>query len=158
MEKKRTIFDYMGQVFMIFGITMVVLNIFCILFGESAKDYSQMFSLGNQGLSVQTALQFFLVSICITTLRFLFFTDLLLKRMSILWRTVLMVIVVVIVIGVFIVVCGWFPVNMWMPWLLFFLSFGVSFGISMAVTIWKERIENRKMAEALERLKEEENQ
>lgn len=158
MEKKRTIFDYMGQVFMIFGITMVVLNIFCILFGESAKDYSQMFSLGNQGLSVQTALQFFLVSICITTLRFLFFTDLLLKRMSILWRTVLMVIAVVIVIGVFIVVCGWFPVNMWMPWLLFFLSFGVSFGISMAVTIWKERIENRKMAEALERLKEEENQ
>lgn len=158
MEKKRTIFDYMGQVFMIFGITMVVLNIFCILFGESAKDYSQMFSLGNQGLSVQTALQFFLVSICITTLRFLFFTDLLLKRMSILWRTVLMVLAVVIVIGVFIVVCGWFPVNMWMPWLLFFLSFGISFGISMAVTIWKERIENRKMAEALERLKEEENQ
>ena len=158
MEKKRTIFDYMGQVFMIFGITMVVLNIFCILFGESAKDYSLMFSLGNQGLSVQTALQFFLVSICITTLRFLFFTDLLLKRMSILWRTVFMVIAVVIVIGVFIVMCGWFPINMWVPWLLFFLSFGVSFGISMAVTIWKERIENRKMAEALERLKEEENQ
>ena len=158
MEKKRTIFDYMGQVFMIFGITMVVLNIFCILFGESAKAYSQMFSLGNQGLSVQTALQFFLVSICITTLRFLFFTDLLLKRMTILLRTVLMVIAVVIVIGVFIVVCGWFQVNMWVPWLLFFLSFGVSFGISMGVTIWKERIENRKMAEALERLKEEENQ
>ncbi|MCM1496083.1 MAG: hypothetical protein NC089_09845 [Bacteroides sp.] len=155
MEEKKTIFDYIGQVFLIFGITIGILNIFCLLFGDSAKEISTLFSLGSQGLSILTTFQFFLVSACIVIVKFIFFTDCCIKKMSIAMRTVCMITVVLIIIAVFVWVCGWFPVNMWKPWLMFFLCFGISFGISMAVTMVKERLENRKMEEALHRLKQE---
>lgn len=156
MEAKKTIFDYIGQVFLIYGVTILILNVFCLLFGDSATDVSTMFALGSSGLSVQTMLQFFGVAICIVFLRFLFFTDVIIKKMPVVIRTVSMVTSVVIVIAVFIWAFRWFPVNMWQTWAMFFLCFGVSFAISMAVTTLKERMENRKMEEALARIKREE--
>lgn len=155
MEEKKTIFDYIGQVFLTFGITIGILNIFCLLFGDSAKEISTIFSLGSDGLSVRTTFQFFLASFCIVIAKFIFFTDVFIKKMSIAMRTVCMVSTVLIVLAVFIWICGWFPVNMWQPWLMFFLCFVISFAISMGVTIFKERMENRKMEEALDRLKRE---
>lgn len=156
METKKTIFDYIGQVFLIFGITILVLNVFCILFGDSAKNFSTMFALGSAGLRVQTMLQFFGVAVCIVFLRFLFFTDVIIKKMPIVVRAVSMVTAVVLVIAVFIWAFGWFPVHIWRAWVMFFFCFGVSFAISMVVTTWKERMENRKMEEALARIKQEE--
>lgn len=155
MEDRKTIFDYIGQVFLIFGITIGILNIFCLLVGDSAKEISTIFSLGGEGLSVRTVFQFFLVSVCIAIAKFIFFTDTWIKRMSTPLRAVCMVSTILIVIVLFIRICGWFPVNMWRPWLMFFLCFGISFGISMGVSVVKERMENRKMEEALARLKEE---
>ncbi len=155
MEEKKTIFDYIAQVFLTFGITIGILNIFCLLFGDSAKEISTIFSLGSDGLSIRTTFQFFLASLCIVIAKFIFFTDVFIKKMSIAMRTVCMVSAVLIVLAVFIRICGWFPVNMWQPWLMFFLCFGISFAISMGVTIFKERMENRKMEEALDRLKRE---
>lgn len=155
MEEKKTIFDYIGQVFLIFGITIGILNIFCLLFGDNAKEISTLFSLGSDGLSVGTAFQFFLVSVCIVIAKFIFFTDVCIKKMSLAMRAVCMVSAVLIIIAVFIWICGWFPVNMWQPWFMFILCFGISFGISVAVTGFKERLENRKMEEALDRLKQE---
>lgn len=155
MEEKKTIFDYIGQVFLTFGITIGILNIFCLLFGDSAKEISTIFSLGSDGLSIRTTFQFFLASLCIVIAKFIFFTDVFIKKMSIAMRTVCMVSTVLIVLAVFIRICGWFPVNMWQPWLMFFLCFGISFAISMGVTVFKERMENRKMEEALDRLKRE---
>lgn len=155
MENKKTIFNYIGQIFMIFGISILVLNVFCVLFGEDAKGFSTMFALGSAGLSVPTMLQFLGVSACIVGVRYLFFTDALIKNMSIVLRTVCMLASVVAIIGVFIKLFGWFPANMWKAWLMFFLCFGISFVVSMAIAILNERMENRKMKEALERLKKE---
>ena len=84
MEERKTIFDYLGQIFMIFGITIAILNVFCILFGEDAKEFSTMFSLGNQGISVPIMFQFLIISAIIVTLRFIFFTDVWIKNMSVL--------------------------------------------------------------------------
>lgn len=157
MEEKKTIFDYLGQVFMVFGITVVILNVLCALFGEGAKEISSMFSLGNQGISVPVLFQFLAASSIIVLLRFLFFTDVLIKKMPVILRTVCMIGLVLLTIIIFIVVFDWFPTNLWQPWCMFFLCFGVCFMISMFITIMKENIENRKMKQALERLKQEEN-
>lgn len=155
MEKEKNIFDYIGQVFAIFGGTVLILNLFCLLFGESAREVSQMFSLGSSGLSVSVMLQFFGVSILIVVLRFLFFTDRVIKRMSLFGRTISMFAGVLIIIAAFIVLFDWFPINMWKPWLGFLVSFGASVGISTGISLVKERLENKKMTEALERLKQE---
>lgn len=153
MKKKETIFDYIGLIFLIFGFTIICLNFFCILFGEGAKEYSAIFSLGKTGLSVPTMLQYLLTSAVIVALRFLFFTDKLFKNLSLAIRTAGMLLSIVLFMALFIVLFGWFPVDMWQAWAFFFICFGVCSGVSIAVSVLKEKMENKKMDEALQRLK-----
>lgn len=153
MEERKTVFDYLGQIFTIFGITIVILNIFCLLFGEEAKEYSTMFSLGNRGLGISTMAEYLLISVIVVALRYLFFTDALIKNMSVLARTAWMILSVLFFIAGFIFIFDWFPADMWQPWVMFFVCFGVCFGISTIVTALKEKEENRRMQEALRKLK-----
>ena len=156
MDEKKTIFDYLAQVMIIFGFAMLVLNIFCLVFGNAAKDISTIFELGDQGIPVGIALQFLCVSALITGLRFVFFTDVIIKKMPIWLRTVCMLTIAVMIIAAFIIIFNWFPVNMWQPWAMFFVCFGLSFLGSCFVVIVKEKVENERMEEALRRLKEKE--
>ena len=73
MEERKTVFDYIGQILMIFGFTILILLVFSLLFGESAKGYSDLFSFGKEGIGVGTMIQFLLASIATVTLRMLFF-------------------------------------------------------------------------------------
>ena len=156
MEEKKTFFDYLAQVMIIFGFTMLVLNIFCLVFGNAAKDVSAIFELGSQGISVGIALQFFCVSVLITGVRFVFFTDVIIRKMPLWLRTVCMLSFVIVIIAAFIILFHWFPVNMWQPWAMFFVCFGLSFLGSFFVVTIKENMENKRMEEALRRLKEKE--
>ena len=156
MEEKKTIFDYLAQVMIIFGFTMLILNIFCLVFGNAAKDISAIFELGVQGIPVGISLQFLCISFLITGVRFVFFTDVLIQKMPIWLRTICMLILVVIIIAAFIIIFNWFPVNMWEPWAMFFVCFGLSFLGSCTVVMVKEKLENKRMEEALRRLKEKE--
>lgn len=156
MDEKKTIFNYLAQVMIVFGFAMLVLNIFCLVFGDSAKDFSSMFELGNQGVPAKTAFQFLLISALIIGLRIIFFTDVLIKKMPIWLRTICILVSVVIIIAAFIIVFHWFPVDMWLPWVLFFVCFGISFLGSCFIMAIKEKAENRQMEEALRRLKDKE--
>ncbi len=156
MEKKRTVFDYLTQVVCIFGFTMLTLHIFSLIFGNSAKGFSAIFELGNQGVSTKIAFQFLCISVLITGIRFLFFTDTWIKKMSICLRTICMLLMVVIVIIIFIIKFQWFPVSMWQPWVMFFICFGICFLGSYLVMVMKERAENRQLEKALQKLKESE--
>lgn len=153
MEEQKTIFDYLGQVMITFGFSVVVMNVLCLLVGEEAREVSTIYSLGKEGLSVATMLQFLVVAVCITGLRVLFFTDRIIRQMSITVRTVCMLSAVVVVIVIFTVLFGWFPVDMWESWAAFFLTFGLCFAGSLTVMHLKEKAENRKMEEALRRIK-----
>ena len=128
--------------------------IFCIAFGSSARDVSAIFALGEQGIPVSIASQFLGVSILLTGARFVFFTDIIIKKMPVWLRCACMLTFAVIVIAAFIILFDWFPVNMWQPWLMFFLSFGICFAVSYIFVTLKEKSENRRMEEALQRLKE----
>lgn len=156
MDEKRTIFDYLGQVLTVFGFAILVLNVFCLIFGNSAKDSSSIFSLGGQGISVTTVFQFLVVSVLVVGLRFLFFTDVVIRKMPLWVRTVCMLTTVVGVMAVFAAAFRWFPIHWWQPWAMFFICFGISFLGSCFVMRAKEKAENRQMEEALKRLKERE--
>lgn len=156
MEEKRTVFDYCGHVFITFGFSILVLSIFCSIVGEEAREVSSLYSLGKEGLSVATILQFLGVSVCITAFRTIFFTDGVIKRMSVTLRTVCMLLCVIVMIIVCAAVFGWFPADMWQAWAGFAVSFGVCFVGSLMLTLLKERTQNRRMEEALSRLKEQE--
>ena len=158
MEERKTIFDYLGQVFMIYGISMTIMCIFGIWFGEEAQDISKMFSLGQEGLSIEIMIQFLAISFLVVSFQFLFFSEHIIKKMSVIARTIWMVISIIFVIVVFILMFDWFPADMWEPWAMFLLCFGVCFLISISVMVIKERMENKKMEEALERLKRKEEE
>ena len=76
MDKNFSVLKFLSQVFMIYGITTGLLNIFCILFGTSAYGFSTIFSLGNTGVSIATSFQFLLAVFLIVGLKFIFMTEL----------------------------------------------------------------------------------
>ena len=156
MEEKKTIFGYLAEVMIIFGFTMLMMNILCLIFGNSAKEISAMFELGSQGVPVKITFQFLCISVLNVGVRFVFFTDILIKKMSICLRTIGMLLSLTAIIASFIVIFHWFPANMWQPWVMFFLCFGLSFLGSFFTMLIKEKMENRQMEEALRRLKEKE--
>ncbi len=155
MKSDNSMFDYLGQVFMVFGIAMMCMVVFSVVFGDSAKGYSSMFALGKEGVSIETMVQYFLLIVVIITLKFLFFTDALIKKMSLTVRTICMFVFVIGVIAVFIAMFGWFPVTEWSAWVMFIVCFAVSAGISTFVSSLKEKADTQKMQQALERMKRE---
>lgn len=154
MENRKTVFDVISQVFTIFGFSVICLMIFSYMFGEDAKRYSSIFELENNGLALSTLAQFLLTSTIIVILRQLFFTDVVLKNISITVRTIGMFGLVVVMIVLFVWIFGWFPVNEVKPWIMFLICFTVSAGASTIISVLKEKENNKKIQEALERLKE----
>lgn len=158
MERDKTIFDFLGNVFCIYGITIALLIVFALLFGESAKEISSLFGFGNKGIRLEIMAEFLLTSFLVTCTQYLFFSEKLFRNMSGHRRAVCMLFSILIITSLAIWKFGWFPVDMWEPWICFFLSFFVSAGVSIGVVYLKTKAENRRLAEGLERMKEKWNE
>ncbi len=156
MTKKNTIFDILAHIMVVWGIEVLSLCVFCSLFGESAKEVSSMFELGSVGVPVATLLQYLILAIVITALRWLFFSDKLIKCLSVILRGAFMLVGTFISVGMSAAVFKWFPVNQAMSWIMFLVSFLICTVVSICVSVLKEKTENRKLQDALERLKKEE--
>ena len=155
MDKKNGLLDYLSQVFMNFGITVVILNVFCMIFGEEAQTMSTLFQLGGDGLAVATMMQFLLIILLINGLRVVLMTDLLIKKMPLALRIVAMFASVFGITTAGVIVFGWFPVTDALAWVMFVGCFVVSCAISTGISIIAEKQENKKFEEALKRFKEE---
>lgn len=151
MVKKNTIFDFLTQVFVIFGVTILWLLVFCALFGEDGKAVSSIFQLGTKGIALSTVLQFLIMSVLISILRMLLFTDMVIKNWSITVRTIVMFASIIVMVAIFAGVFGWFPINMLSAWIAFLVSFAICAVVSFIVSSIKEKSDNQKLQEALER-------
>ena len=87
MEEKKHLLDYLEQILVIFGVSLLIVSVICVVVGDHAKGYSSMFEFGSEGIPVRVVFQYLLSSACITALRFLFFSDVLIKKMSMVKRT-----------------------------------------------------------------------
>ena len=155
MDKKNGLLAYLSQVFMNFGNTVVILNVFCMIFGEEAQTMSTLFQLGGDGLAVATMMQFLLIILLINGLRVVLMTDLLIKKMPLALRIVAMVASVFGITTAGVVAFGWFPVTDALAWVMFVGCFVVSCAISTGISIIAEKQENWKFEDALKRFKEE---
>lgn len=156
MEKQYSLLKYLAQVFMIYGITTGLLNIFCIIFGTDAQRLSTIFSLGKAGVGVETSFQFLLAAAVVVGLKFLFTTDILIKKMPLAARIIALFASVFATIVIFILLFGWFPADLPLAWIMFILCFAVSCTASTLISVIFEKQENRRLEEALKRFKEEE--
>jgi hypothetical protein len=155
MDKKNGLLDYLSQVFMNFGITVAILNVFCMIFGEEAQTMSTLFQLGGDGLAVATMMQFLLIILLINGLRVVLMTDLLIKKMPLALRIVAMFASVFGITTAGVVAFGWFPVTDALAWVMFVGCFIISCAISTGISIIAEKQENKKFEDALKRFKEE---
>ena len=156
MDKNFSALKFLSQVFMIYGITTGLLNIFCILFGTSAHGLSTIFSLGNAGIGVSTSFQFLLVVSLIVGLRSIFMTDILIKKMALAARIIVMFAGAFGIIIAFIFLFDWVPADMPIAWIMFIACFVISCIVSTLISVLAEKQENRRLEEALKRYKEEE--
>lgn len=154
IEERKTFYGYLAQIFSLYGITICIFILFGLLVGDYAGEVSSLFAMGSQGLRFSTMLQLLGMSAFITLLRILFFTDILIRNMAIVKRTVGMLTGVVGIIVFFVAVFDWFPLDQPEAWISFFVSFGFCFAASTGVTMLKEKAENRRMEEALKALRE----
>lgn len=157
MENKPTILKYLSKVFMIYGITVLILNIFVLLFGEKADEMSTIFSFGSNALAVKTNLQFLLATFLLVSLETLFMTDAVIKKMKMPLRICMMFLSIFATVMLFVTIFGWFPTNMAMPWILFIICFVACSTVSTLISAISERQENKKLEDALKRYKGEEN-
>lgn len=155
MDKNFSVLKILSQVFTLYGITTGLLNIFCLVFGTAAREFSSIFSLDNSGVSVATSFQFFIALTIITVLRFVFMTDRLIKKMPLPARIIALFASAFATVIVFIIAFDWFPVNMPSAWAMFILCFAISCAVSTAISTIAEKNENRRLEEALKRCKEE---
>lgn len=154
MQNKKTIFDFFAQGFCLFGVMITVIGGICVSVGDRAQVISSMFSLGSKGLSIEIMLQLFIISLLITGARFIYFNEVIVKRTSIAVRTAMLLLTVIGIIIIFICAFGWFPIDMWQPWLLFLGGFGILFLLETAIAYLKEKADNKNMEEALRKLKD----
>ena len=154
MEKKKGILGFLSQVFMLFGIIVLLMSIFAVIFGDDAKEVSTIFSLGSKGLSFATLIQFLFVIAIICVMRFVFMTDTIIKKMPVALRIILMFVSVIAVIVGFVLAFGWFPITETKAWIMFTLCFIASCVVSTFISVLSEKQENRKLEEALKRFKE----
>ena len=153
MEENKTLFDYISKVFAVFGVVILIHVLIGTLVGQDAGEVSTLFSLGSEGLAMNTILQLFALSVIVILLQSVLLTDKFIKTMPIVVRIILMFVSVTCAIVVFVLAFNWFPVNDIGAWIGFFVSFAVCSAAGVVFTRLKEQAENKKMDEALEKLK-----
>ncbi len=154
MNKKDYIFKFLNQMFLIFGITIVVLSLLCLVIGEKVQHVSTLFDMGYSGLSLETIFQILLASFFITLINTLVFSDLLKLYISKTKRTVILLSFVFGIIFIFIHLFKWFPTDLLMTWLIFALCFFVSSFVSIYITFTTEKTDDKNMERALKEFKQ----
>ena len=153
MDDNKNIFDYIKQLFTSFGIVVLLFIAINIIIGNEAGSVSSLFALGAKGLSTATLLQLLFLVLIITAAQNIFLSDLVIKNMALVVRNILFFATIMAAITVFAVVFGWFPLNNVAAWIGFIVSFAFCSVISSVIMRFEENAENKKMQDALNRLK-----
>jgi hypothetical protein len=151
MESKKTIFNYISDVFTMYGVIVSVYILLSLIVGDYVGELSSLFRFGSAGLSTATLLQLLLLASIIVIAQNIFLADRWIKNMTVVLRNVLFFLTIMVATAVLIVLFDWFPVNDLKAWGGFFLSFTVSTLISGLISRLKERAENDSLQAALEK-------
>lgn len=153
MDEKKTVFDYIKHLFTTYGIMVLIFFVTNLIIGEEAKSVSTLFALGSKGLSSATLIQLLFLALIATVAQNVFLSDILIKNMALIVRNILFFMTVMIACTLFIILFGWFPVGDAVAWIGFIVCFTFCTAVSALIMRLEENAENKKMQEALSRLK-----
>lgn len=150
MKKRLGLF--IGSLLQIFAVMILIFAIATALIGKESEKFPNLFLLENEGIAVQTLFQLFAFSFLICALRFIFFTDVFLKKTGLVLRYVLFFVLTIAVFVIITLIFSWIP-NKLLYWLLVLASYSVSTIISIFVTTLFARKEDEKLNDALAKMK-----
>ena len=153
MEDKKNIFDYIRQLFAIYGVMVLIFIVINLIIGNEAGSVSTLFALGSKALSTATLLELFLLGVIVTIS-----TEHLPDGSSDQEHGTDRQQYPVLCNDTgrdnrFCSMFGWFPLNNPAAWIGFIVSFSVCAAVSAFIMRLEENAENKKMQEALNRLK-----
>ena len=154
MEEKKTIYHYLGQLFFMYGIIVLIFVFLSCTVNEQAVQSSPLFALGKEGLTMDTLVQLFGFCVCLLLLRILFLTDVVIKNLQIAIRSLCFVVATVLIIILFVYSFSWFSMNDTNAWIGFFVSYTVCTSVGILISLLKEKAENKKMEQGLKRIRE----
>lgn len=153
-EDKSLIVEFVTQVFLTFAAAIFAISIVGWFVGDMEKGSGGLFSLGGDGLSYKAMLQIFIFSLSTGGLRILLLSDLIFKKMMLLWKMVLMFLLSFLSATICSVLFHWFPIENWQAWVSFIISITVCFVIGVLTMIIKIKLEDRKYDKLLSAYKE----
>ncbi len=151
-EMKKRLGLFIGSLLQIFAVMILIFAIATALIGKESEKFPNLFLLENEGIAVQTLFQLFAFSFLICALRFIFFTDVFLKKTGIVLRYVLFFVLTIAAFVIITLIFSWIP-NKLLYWLLVLASYSVSTIISIFVTTLFARKEDEKLNDALAKMK-----
>lgn len=155
MERDKTVFDYIESFFKTFGIVVTIFTALSFFVGDMASEYSAFFILGSRGLTTKSLAQLFVFVAILELADTLFMTDKWIKDMKMVVRNILFFLSVFTVICIFAYVFHWFPFTYVGAWIGFFICYFVCTGIGTVLYKMKENAINKKMEQALRRIRNE---
>ncbi len=155
MERDKSIFDYIESFFKSFGIVVTIFIAFSYFIGDMASEYSTFFTLGSRALTIKTLVQLFVFVAILELAETIFMTDKWIKDMRMVVRNILFFLSVFAVICIFAYVFHWFPFTNVRSWIGFFICYFVCTVISTVLNKMKENAINKKMEQALRRIRNE---
>ena len=153
MDERKTVFDYIKHLFTTYGIMVLIFFVTNLIIGDEARSVSTLFALGSSGLSSATLIQLLLLALIATVAQNVFLSDILIKNMPLIVRNILFFLTVMLASTLFIILFGWFPVGDAVAWIGFVVCFAFCTAISAVIMRLEENAENKKMQEALNKLK-----
>ena len=145
---KKQVITFIESLLKIFAVIILIFAITTLLIGKEAKSFPNLFMSGNKGISLKTFFQLFTFSFLISLLRFVFFTDVFLKKTGLVLRYVLFFLLTIAVFVIIALIFHWIPARPFI-WLLVLISYSVSTVISILLTIFFTKKEDEKLNDAL---------
>ena len=149
---KNVIGIFWGHFTSMFIASIIAVSIAGWLSGGTAMEYSGLLRLGNEGLAFSSIAQLFAWSIVLSFFTTLLTSDVILKKVMLLWRVVVLVVLGIAITVVFAVLFRWLPSAEWLAWTVFLTSFSVPFGGGLlggviAATKVADKKYNKKLSE-----------
>ncbi len=149
----KKILEILNDIFITFGIVMLVLLVIAVAIGNDARGMSSLFEFGASAISVPAILQILILCAGSNILKHIFYSDFMIKHLP-RWSRILILFVVVYILLVFeILHFGWIGESNSRGWIFTSLAFVLSFTGSVVAITLKENAENKKMNDALSQYK-----
>lgn len=153
MERKITVAQFAISTLVAFTVMILFLTLIGPLVGGDAKEISTLFSLGSQGISYATIRQTLVMALYASIVQVVFLSNWIVKKMMLLWRTILVFFFILTGIGALSVWFRWLPLNNTVAWVAYLFSFAGACSLSTLLMVVKTRRESAQVEKKLEEYK-----